>query len=236
MGQPTKSGEWKMVTSKVRFGRFAAGALIALVALGLYARVGRLPTASADSVQRIPISAPAPGRDVAVLAGGCFWAMQAMFEQLKGVDEVVPGFAGGHTPSPSYEEVCNGDTGYAESIRIVYDPSVISYHDLLTIFFTAHDPTTLNQQGDDVGTNYRSAIFYRGADQKAAAERAMAEAQKALGDTPIVTQVVPYTNFYPAELYHNNYFAQHPDEPYCATVVAPKVEKFREHWRQLLKS
>jgi peptide-methionine (S)-S-oxide reductase len=224
-----------MDTNKVRIWRFMAGLLIALLAVGLYGRVGRLSTASADSVQRIPISTPGQGRDVAVLAGGCFWAMQAMFEQLRGVDEVVPGFAGGHTASPSYEQVCNGDTGYAESIRIVYDPSVISYHQILTIFFSAHDPTTLNQQGDDVGTNYRSAIFYRGADQKAAAVRVMAEAQKALGDRPIVTQIVPYTNFYPAELYHNHYFAQHPDEPYCATVVAPKVEKFREHWRQWLK-
>jgi len=189
-----------------------------------------------SAVQRIHATKAGPGKEVAVLAGGCFWAMQAMFSQLKGVDEVVPGYAGGNTPSPTYEEVCGHTTGYAESIRVTFDPKVISYHELLTVFFSAHDPTTLDRQGDDEGPNYRSAIFYRTTEQKAAAMQAVAETNRRLGGNQVVTQVTPFTNFYAAEEYHNHYFAEHPDEPYCRFVVAPKVEKFRDHWRAKLKS
>lgn len=200
---------------------------------------GKLPITLAQSaadLQRIHTSQPKPNQDVAVLAGGCFWSMQSMFSQLKGVDEVVPGYAGGNTAAPTYDEVCTHTTGYAESIRIVYEPNQIAYRQLLTIFFTAHDPTTLNRQGDDEGTNYRSAIFYRTPQQKADALAAVAETNKRLGGNVVVTQVVPYTNFYAAEQYHNFYFANHPDVAYCQFVVAPKVAKFREHWKAWLKS
>jgi peptide-methionine (S)-S-oxide reductase len=212
-----------------------SGALIIAVVFALGACASNLRASASGENDRIHISHPAPGQEVAVLAGGCFWSMQAMFSQLKGVDEVVPGYAGGHTPSPTYDQVCTHTTGYAESIRIVFDPKVISYRQLLTIYFTAHDPTTLNRQGDDEGTNYRSAIFYKTPAQKADALDAVRETNERLGGNLVVTQVVPYTNFYPAEQYHNHYFAQHPDESYCAYVVAPKVAKFQQHWRAWLK-
>lgn len=211
------------------------GALILTLAVLLGACASHTRASSADGVDRIHISQAAPGQQVAVLAGGCFWSMQAMFSQLRGVDEVVPGYAGGNTADPSYAEVCTHTTGYAESIRIVFDPKVISYRQLLTIFFSAHDPTTLNQQGDDEGTNYRSAIFYKNAAQKADALDAVADTNKRLGGDYVVTQVVPFTNFYAAEQFHNHYFALHPDEPYCQDVVAPKVAKFQDHWRGWLK-
>jgi peptide-methionine (S)-S-oxide reductase len=209
--------------------------LIAFVVMGPYMAALSRPQAGGD-VQRIHTSPARNGREVAVLAGGCFWAMQAMFQQLKGVDEVVPGYAGGHTQSPTYEDVCSHTTGHAESIRVVFDPNVISYHKLLTVFFSAHDPTTLNRQGDDEGTNYRSAIFYKSEEQKAIALQAIAETNRMLGGNRVVTQVAPLNAFFAAEEYHNNYFANHPDEPYCAEVVAPKVAKFRDHWHSILKS
>jgi peptide-methionine (S)-S-oxide reductase len=189
----------------------------------------------AQSTARIALTPVPPGDDVAILSGGCFWSMQAMFQQLKGVDRVIPGFAGGTIPNPTYDQVCTETTGYAETVRIVYDPKVISYPQILTIFFTAHDPTTVDRQGDDVGASYRSAIFYRNDDQKAAA---FAAAKAAAGSHPgasIVTQIVPYTKFYPAERYHDNYYNLHPDQPYCMFTVAPKVAKFQSHWRAYLK-
>ena len=214
---------------------FVSGLLIlALVAL-LGACASHTKASGADDSDRIKLSQPKSGQQVAYFAGGCFWSMQAMFGQLKGVQEVVPGYAGGKTSNPSYEDVCSHTTGYAETIRIVFDPKVVSYRQLLTIFFSAHDPTTLNRQGDDEGTNYRSAIFYKTAAQKADALDAVADTNKTLGGDSVVTQVVPYTNFYAAEMYHNHYFARHPDESYCAYVVAPKVQKFQSHWRAWLK-
>ena len=209
--------------------------LIVTLAVLLGACASQMKASSVDNGDRIKISQPQHGQQVAVFAGGCFWSMQAMFSQLKGVEEAVPGYAGGHTASPSYEDVCSHTTGYAESVRVVFDPKVISYRQLLTIFFSDHDPTTLYRQGDDEGTNYRSAIFYRTAAQKADAADAVADTNKKLGGDVVVTQVVPYTNFYPAELYHNHYFARHPDESYCAYVVAPKVAKFQSHWKAWLK-
>ena len=172
----------------------------------------------------------------ATLAGGCFWCLEAVFDEIKGVHGVESGYAGGHVPNPSYRAVCNGDTGHAEVVQVHFDPNVISYRDLLNVFFAIHDPTTLNRQGADVGTQYRSAIFYHNDDQKMVAESLIEElnAQK-IWDSPIVTQVAPLDNFYMAEDYHQEYFARNPYQPYCMAVVAPKVSKFRKHFLEMLK-
>lgn len=172
----------------------------------------------------------------ATLAGGCFWCLEAVFDQVKGVHAVESGYAGGQMKNPSYREVCNGDTGHAEVVQIRYDPNVVSYQDLLNVFFGIHDPTTLNRQGADVGTQYRSAIFYHNEEQKNTAENVI----KSLGtqkifDHPIVTEVVPLDTFYMAEDYHQEYFARNPYQPYCMAVVSPKVSKFRKHYQELLK-
>lgn len=186
-----------------------------------------------ESMQPQP---PPPGKETAVFAGGCFWCTEAIFRQLKGVESVEPGYAGGHTANPSYEQVCTGTTGHAESIRIVFDPKVISYHDLLRIFFTTHDPTTLNRQGADVGTQYRSAVFYHSPQQKEAAQEVIHEIDKThVWPARIVTEVTPLTNFYVAEDYHKDYFARNSKQPYCQIVIAPKVAKLREHYRSKLK-
>ncbi len=181
-------------------------------------------------------SDPAPaGKEIATLAGGCFWCTEAIFRELKGVEKVEPGYAGGKTPNPSYEQVCTGTTGHAESIQITFDPKVISFHDLLEIFFSTHNPTTLNRQGDDVGTQYRSAIFYHSPHQQETAKQVIREVDaKHIWPAPIVTEVTPFTNFYPAEEYHQDYFERNPRQPYCQFVIAPKVAKFREHWRAKL--
>jgi len=182
-----------------------------------------------------PLKTP-PGREVATFAGGCFWARDAMFRQLKGVGKVTSGFAGGHTAHPSYEQVCTGTTGQAETVQIIFDPKVVSYHDLLDVFFHTHDPTTLNAQAPDEGTQYRSAVFYHSKQQKAETEQVIREVGKShLYSGSIVTQVVPYTGFWPAEDYHQNYFALNPDQPYCANVVAPEVAHFRELYHARLK-
>ncbi len=172
----------------------------------------------------------------ATLAGGCFWCLEAVFDQVKGVESVESGYTGGHTKNPSYREVCNGDTGHAEVVQIRFDPSIISYQDLLNVFFTIHDPTTLNRQGGDIGTQYRSAIFYHDDEQKKIAEEIIKElnAQK-LWDNPIVTEVTKFDRFYVAEDYHQEYFAKNPYQPYCQVVVAPKVAKFRKHFLEMLK-
>lgn len=172
----------------------------------------------------------------ATLAGGCFWCLEAVFDQVKGVESVESGYTGGHTKNPSYREVCNGDTGHAEVVQIRFDPSIISYRDLLNVFFTVHDPTTLNRQGGDIGTQYRSAIFYHDDEQKKIAEEVIKElnAQK-LWDNPIVTEVTKFDRFYVAEDYHQEYFAKNPYQGYCQVVVAPKVAKFRKHFLEMLK-
>ena len=176
------------------------------------------------------------GKDVAVVAGGCFWCTEAIFTELKGVEKVEPGYSGGFEANPSYQDVCTGTTGHAESIRIVFDPKLISYHDLLAVFFTTHDPTTLNRQGNDEGTQYRSSIFYHSQEQKETAEKVIQEiTAKKLYPNKVVTEVVPFSNFYVAEDYHKNYFARHPDQGYCQVIIAPKVAKFRDHYRELLK-
>ncbi|MGC9357749.1 MAG: peptide-methionine (S)-S-oxide reductase MsrA [Anaerolineae bacterium] len=172
----------------------------------------------------------------ATLAGGCFWCLEAVYEQLEGVEEVVSGYAGGHIPNPTYERVCTGRTGYAEVVQITYDPDVVSYQEILEVFFDIHDPTTLNRQGADVGTQYRSAIFYHNEEQKKIAEEMIREldASGAWND-PIVTQVEPLDTFYRAEDYHQEYFRKHPNQGYCRAVVAPKVSKFRKHFVAKLK-
>lgn len=174
---------------------------------------------------------------MATLAGGCFWCLEAVYDQLKGVKEVESGYAGGTVPKPSYQAVCTGRTGHAEVVQITYDPQVVSFGDLLDVFFTIHDPTTLNRQGNDVGTQYRSAIYYHTPEQKTIAEQKIAELNAAhLWNNPIVTEVTPLDVFYRAEDYHQEYFANNPDQGYCQFVVAPKVAKFRKHYFEKLKA
>jgi len=175
-------------------------------------------------------------REVATLAGGCFWCLEAAFQDLKGVESVQSGYAGGRVANPSYEDVCTGTTGHAEVVQITFDPQVVSFEDLLHVFFTIHDPTTLNRQGADVGTQYRSAIFYHSPEQKATAERVIAELQaQKLWDEPVVTEIKPLTAFYPAEEYHRDYFRRNPTQGYCRAVIAPKVAKVRKLYFDRLK-
>lgn len=173
---------------------------------------------------------------VATLAGGCFWCLEAVFDELNGVHSVESGYSGGRVPNPTYHEVCDGDTGHAEVVQVTFDPAIASYRDLLTVFFTIHDPTTLNRQGNDVGTQYRSAIFYHDEEQKRTAEAVIAEMEAAkLWDAPIVTEVTPFQAFYRAEDYHQEYFVHNRFQPYCQFVVAPKVAKFRQKFAERLK-
>jgi len=175
-------------------------------------------------------------REVTTLGGGCFWCLEAVYEELKGVEDVVSGYAGGSVANPTYEHVCSGMTGHAEVVQVAFDPSVISFDQILDVFFTIHDPTTLNRQGNDVGTQYRSVIFYHTPEQKAAAEKKIEQlTNDKLWDRPIVTQIEPLTAFYPAEDYHQEYFARNPYAGYCQVVVAPKVAKARSHFVSMLK-
>jgi peptide-methionine (S)-S-oxide reductase len=173
----------------------------------------------------------------ATLAGGCFWCLEAVYDQLRGVANVDSGYAGGRRPNPTYEQVCTGTTGHAEVVQITYDPEQITYGDLLDVFFTIHDPTTLNRQGADVGTQYRSAIFYHDDEQKRIAEEKIRELDDLkTWEDPIVTQVAPLTEFYPAEEYHRDYFERNPQQSYCSIVIAPKVAKARQKFLAKLKS
>ena len=177
-----------------------------------------------------------PQHEVATLAGGCFWCLEAAFAQLKGVERVESGYSGGHVANPSYEEVCTGTTGHAEVVQITFDPQLVSFRDLLHVFFTIHDPTTPDRQGADVGTQYRSAIFYHTPEQKAEAERVIAELEaEKVWDDPIVTQVTPFEKFYPAEEYHRDYYRRNPNQGYCRAVIAPKVAKVRKLYLDKLK-
>jgi len=174
--------------------------------------------------------------EIATLAGGCFWCLEAVYDDLKGVDSVVSGYSGGHVDQPTYKQVISGTTGHAEVVRITFDPVVVSYKELLEIFFTIHDPTTLNRQGPDVGTQYRSAIFYHTAEQQAIAEETLREIEGAkLWKDPIVTEITPFESFFPAEEYHQDYFKRNPTQGYCQVVIAPKVAKFRQKYFQKLK-
>ncbi len=177
------------------------------------------------------------GKELATLGGGCFWCLEAVFDQVKGVESVESGYMGGSRPNPTYEAVCSGNTGHAEVIQITFNPGIIPYRELLEIFFGIHDPTTLNRQGNDAGTQYRSAIFTHSSAQDATAHeviRTLTEAK--VFDDPIVTQVEPASPFYMAEAYHQEYFVQNPSQPYCAYLINPKVAKFRQRFSDKLKS
>jgi peptide-methionine (S)-S-oxide reductase len=182
-------------------------------------------------------SGSASNLEVATLAGGCFWCLEAVYDQMKGVASVESGYMGGTMANPTYEQVCGGSTGHAEVVQIRFDPAVVSFSDLLQVFFVIHDPTTPDRQGNDVGTQYRSAIFYHSPEQKATAERVIADIGRAgLYRDPIVTEVVPASSFYAAERYHQEYYARNPNQPYCQYVVAPKVAKFRKNFIERLKA
>jgi peptide-methionine (S)-S-oxide reductase len=175
-------------------------------------------------------------REIATLAGGCFWCLEAVFLELKGIEKVESGYSGGLLPDPSYDLVRTGTTGHAEVVQVTFDPAAVSFRDLLEIFFVIHDPTTLNQQGADVGTQYRSAIFFHTQEQKATAERVIAELEaEHTWDAPIVTEVVPFDTFYPAEDYHRDYYRRNPNQGYCRAVIAPKVAKVRKAYFEKLR-
>ncbi|MBL8170020.1 MAG: peptide-methionine (S)-S-oxide reductase MsrA [Acidobacteria bacterium] len=174
--------------------------------------------------------------EIATLAGGCFWCLEAVFDEVEGVDRVQSGYAGGHTVNPTYHEVCSETTGHAEVVQITFDPQRVTFEELLQIFFSIHDPTTLNRQGADVGTQYRSAIFYSSESQKATAEQVIAALNAAqIWDDPLVTEIRPLEAFYPAEEYHRDYFQRNPSQGYCQFVVAPKVAKFRQYFSEKMK-
>jgi peptide-methionine (S)-S-oxide reductase len=175
--------------------------------------------------------------EVATLAGGCFWCLEAVFDEMKGVLDVESGYTGGRVENPTYEQVCGGGTGHAEVVQLKLDPHEISFSDILQVFFVIHDPTTLNRQGNDVGAQYRSAVFFHSPEQKAVAQRAIEEITRAgLFRAPIVTEIAPASTFYPAGRYHQQYYARNPNQPYCQYVVAPKVAKFRKHFLERLKA
>jgi peptide-methionine (S)-S-oxide reductase len=181
-------------------------------------------------------STPDNQLEVATLAGGCFWCLEAVYNQLRGVERVESGYTGGEAANPTYNQVCGGQTGHAEAVQVTYDPSVITFRDLLEIFFTIHDPTTLNRQGADVGTQYRSAVFYHTPVQKEIAEGIIAElSAEKVWDSPIVTEVTPLEEFYKAEDYHQEYYQNNSAQPYCQVVIAPKVAKFRQKYFEKLR-
>lgn len=173
---------------------------------------------------------------IATFGEGCFWCAEAFFQNLKGVEKTVAGFCGGATENPSYKEVCTGETGHAEVLQVTYDPKVVSYEELLEVFWNTHDPTTLNRQGNDSGTQYRSAIFYHNEEQKKIAEQYKAQLEKAGTFSKIVTEITPYTVFYPADDYHQNYYTLNPQNSYCQNVIRPKAEKFKKRFAKKLKT
>jgi peptide-methionine (S)-S-oxide reductase len=178
-----------------------------------------------------------PAREVATLGGGCFWCLEAVYEELRGVEKVVSGYSGGHVENPTYRQVCSETTGHAEVVQVTFDPSAVSFREILEVFFTIHDPTTLNRQGADVGESYRSAIFYHDEEQKRIAEEVIADLEaEGVWENPIVTEVTPFETFYVAEDYHQEYFRNNAFQPYCQVVIAPKVAKFRKRYLEKLKA
>ncbi|NLO03453.1 MAG: peptide-methionine (S)-S-oxide reductase MsrA [Bacteroidales bacterium] len=174
---------------------------------------------------------------IITVGGGCFWCTEAIFKELRGVIKVVPGYSGGNVKNPSYREVCTGSTGHAEVIQITYNPELITISEILEVFFMTHDPTTLNRQGPDTGTQYRSAIFYHSEEQKKAAENIIKQYEtEKIFDMPVVTEIIPFKAFYPAENYHHDYFEQNKRQPYCQFVISPKIEKFKEKYKDRLKN
>jgi peptide-methionine (S)-S-oxide reductase len=179
---------------------------------------------------------PRASLEVATLAGGCFWCIEAVFQEIDGVEGVIPGYAGGASLNPTYEQVSTGKSGHAEAVQVTFDPARISYREILEIFFSVHDPTTLNRQGADVGTQYRSAIFYHSNKQKTISEEVIKELNEThLWERPMITQVTPISKFYPAEDYHRDYFKKHPEQAYCQAIISPKVNKLRKQWIKHLK-
>ena len=175
--------------------------------------------------------------DIATLGAGCFWCVEAIFQDVKGVHKVVSGYAGGFVEHPTYQQVCSGSTGHAEAVQLTFDPEVISFEDLLYIFWRTHDPTTLNRQGADVGTQYRSVVFYHNEEQKQIAQQSKQKTDVSdLWPNSIVTEITPFTNFYEAEAYHHNYFALNPNQPYCRAVIDPKIRKFRKAFQERLRT
>ena len=175
-------------------------------------------------------------REVATLGGGCFWCLEPLYEALIGVEQVVSGYAGGHVVNPTYEQVCTKTTGHAEVIQVSYDPAVISFREILEVFFTSHDPTTSNRQGNDVGPQYRSVILYHNDEQKRVAEELIRDYAPQVWDDPVVTELIPFDTFYRAEAYHQNYYRDSGFQPYCLFVIRPKVNKFRKKWQAKLKA
>ena len=176
------------------------------------------------------------GKEVATLGGGCFWCLEAVYDDMKGIESVESGYMGGSVPNPTYEQVCDGSTGHAEVVRITFDPHVATYQDILQVFFVIHDPTTLNRQGNDAGTQYRSVVFHHTAKQREIAEQTIKRLEEAkVWPDPIVTQIAPATDFWVAEDYHQEYFRRNPNQPYCSFVVEPKVQKFRKAFMEKLK-
>ncbi len=179
---------------------------------------------------------PRASLEVATLAGGCFWCIEAVFQEIDGVEGVIPGYAGGASLNPTYEQVSTGKSGHAEAVQVTFDPARISYREILEIFFSVHDPTTLNRQGADVGTQYRSAIFYDSNKQQTISEEVIKELNEThLWERPMITQVTPISKFYPAEDYHRDYFKKHPEQAYCQAMISPKVNKLRKQWIKHLK-
>ncbi len=212
-----------------------SGVLAMVLVGGWLQNVGARPKSN-GSTPTTKVVVP-QGREVATLAAGCFWSMEAIFKQLKGVDKVVPGYAGGQVVKPTYDQVCQKDTGHAETVQITYDPKVISYRELLQVMLIARNPTTLNLQGNDDGPEYRSVVFAQNAEQAKIARQAIKEVNASHAwPNPIVTAVEPFTNFYTAEAYHFNYYNLHPNEPYCAEVIAPEIVEFRQKFKAKLKS
>jgi peptide-methionine (S)-S-oxide reductase len=216
------------------------GSLISLITLSV--AIATTPTTkstvmTAETPRTSTPSNPNLDTEVAILGAGCFWCVEAIYEELKGTVSVESGYTGGHVEDPTYKQVVTGQTGHAEVVRLEYDPSVISFEEVLIVFYHTHDPTTLNRQGADVGTQYRSAIFYANDEQKKIAEKVTADitAEK-LWDDPIVTEITPLDVYYPAENYHQDYYENNPNAPYCTFVIAPKLAKFRKEFKHLLKS
>ncbi len=209
---------------------FVIGILAVFALLNLWPRAS-IQTQAKETRKVVPSK---EGLEVATIGGGCFWCLEAVFLELEGVEQVVSGYSGGKVDNPTYKQVCNGDTGHAEVVQIHYDPSKFTFDDLMDVFFHLHDPTTLNRQGNDVGTQYRSVVYYHNEDQKKRAEAAKVKAQAEYKD-PIVTEMAALSKFYPAEDYHQSYYANNPGQPYCSFVVGPKVAKVRSKYKDRLK-
>lgn len=213
----------------------ALGTLALFVFRGGHAMPDNFPVLGPD--EAAPDGGPRAQTEVATFGSGCFWCTEAVFQQLRGVRQVEPGYSGGHVPNPTYQQVCSGQTGHAEVTQITFDPAVISYAELLEVFWRSHDPTTIDRQGNDVGPQYRSVIFYHSDRQQRLAERYKEKIDAAhVFSAPLVTAIEPFTAFYPAEAYHQNYFTDHPGQPYCQFVIGPKVEKLRKVFHDKLKT